>query len=201
MDKGPGSSTMTRKTICPATGKDMKVNVVGDGAVGKNCLLTTYIVGVFPEEYVPIVFEQYKHEEIIGDTTYVITYWVSAGQEDYDRLRPLSYPQTSVFILCFSLDSPSSFENISAKWIPEVRAHSDKTPIILVGTKKDLRGTKGLSSELGENLCRKKGLLQYLECSALTQEGLKEVFEAAALAAAAPNPLEFKKSSGACCFM
>ncbi|KAA0201672.1 hypothetical protein HAZT_HAZT006246, partial [Hyalella azteca] len=149
---------MTRKTICPATGKDMKVNVVGDGAVGKNCLLTTYIVGVFPEEYVPIVFEQYKHEEIIGDTTYVITYWVSAGQEDYDS----------------KVDTRS--------------------------TKKDLRGTKGLSSELGENLCRKKGLLQYLECSALTQEGLKEVFEAAALAAAAPNPLEFKKSSGACCF-
>lgn len=39
----------------------------------------------------------------------------SVGQEDYDRLRPLSYPQTDVFLICFSLVSPPSFENVKTK--------------------------------------------------------------------------------------
>lgn len=58
-----------------------------------------------------------------------------AGQEDYDRLRPLSYPQTDVFLLCYSIASPPSFENIKSKWISELNHHCPHTPIILVGTK------------------------------------------------------------------
>jgi hypothetical protein len=70
------------------------------------------------------------------------------GQEDYDRLRPLSYPQTvctfvifiysrwfqDVFLICYSLVNPASFENVRAKWFPEVSHHCPNTPIILVNT-------------------------------------------------------------------
>ena len=62
-----------------------------------------------------------------------------AGQEDYDRLRPLSYPQTDVFLICYSCASPASLANIKPKWIPEIEHHAPHTPKILVCTKTDLR--------------------------------------------------------------
>lgn len=65
--------------------------------------------------------------------------WDTAGQEDYDRLRPLSYPQTDVFLICFSVVSPPSYENVRSKWYPEVAHHAPNIPIVLVGTKLDLR--------------------------------------------------------------
>ena len=62
-----------------------------------------------------------------------------AGQEDYDRLRPLSYPQTDVFLVCFSVTSPASFENVKEKWFPEVHHHCPGVPCLIVGTQIDLR--------------------------------------------------------------
>ena len=62
------------------------------------------------------------------------------GQEDYDRSRPLSYPQTDVAVLTFALDSRSSFSNIESKWLPEIRYHCPTVPIILLGLKADLKG-------------------------------------------------------------
>ncbi len=63
----------------------------------------------------------------------------TAGQEDYDRLRPLSYPQTDIFLVAFCVKSPTSFANVKDKWIPEVRHHCPNTPVLLLGLKSDLR--------------------------------------------------------------
>ena len=121
--------------------------------------------------------------------------WDTAGQDDYDRLRPLSYPDTDVLVLCFSIDSQDSLLNIREKWVPEVKHFCHSVPIILVGNKKDLRNDKETIKELmkiksepvsmqeGLAVAEKIGATAYLECSARNNEGVREVFEAAAKAA------------------
>ncbi|XP_031696296.1 ras-related C3 botulinum toxin substrate 1, partial [Anarrhichthys ocellatus] len=107
-----------------------------------------------------------------------------------------------VFLICFSLVSPASFENVRAKWYPEVRHHCPNTPIILVGTKLDLRDDKDTIERLrdkklspitypqGLAMAREIGAVKYLECSALTQRGLKTVFDEAIRAVLCPPPVK-----------
>lgn len=124
-----------------------------------------------------------------GLTSYPRSPCASPGQEDYDRLRPLSYPQTDVFLVCFSVTSPASFENVKEKWFPEVHHHCPGVPCLIVGTQVDLRDDtsvqeklarqkqRPVSTEQGERLARELGAVKYVECSALTQKGLKNVFD------------------------
>ena len=131
--------------------------------------------------------------------------WDTAGQEDYDRLRPLSYPGTDIFLLCYSVISPSSFENVKSKWKPEIDHHAPGVPFLLVGTKLDLRGdadtvaklqSKGLApinQMQAETLKNELGAEKSLECSALTQHGLKNVFDEAIRTALTPKAPPVKK--------
>jgi Ras-related C3 botulinum toxin substrate 1 len=82
----------------------------------------------------PTRFENYSAPVVCDGIPVTLSLWDTAGQEEYDRLRPLSYPQTDVFLLCFSVVAPSSFNNVTTKWYPEIKHHNDTAPIILVGT-------------------------------------------------------------------
>ena len=61
------------------------------------------------------------------------------GQEGYEKLRPMSYTNAQVFLICFSIVYPPSLENVRLKWVPELRKHCPTVPFILVGAKTDLR--------------------------------------------------------------
>ncbi|XP_042594916.1 ras-related C3 botulinum toxin substrate 1-like [Cyprinus carpio] len=170
---------------------DIKCVIVGDGAVGKTCLLISYTTGAFPEVIVPTVFENYTANETVNGNQVNLRLWDTSGVEEYDRLRPLSYHQTDVVLICFSLVSPASFEKVSEKWWPEVRHFCRSAPIVLIGTKLDLRDDKDITEELkkkkqvpithpeGLAKAREIGAVKYLECSALTQTGIKTVFNEA----------------------
>lgn len=184
-----------------SSGRPIKCVVVGDGTVGKTCMLISYTTDSFPAEYVPTVFDNYSAPMVCDGVQVSLGLWDTAGQEDYDRLRPLSYPQTDVFLICFSVVSPSSFENVTSKWYPEIKHHCPDAPILVVGTKIDLREDKPTLQALSENnqspvrreagqrLSNKIRAVKYLECSALTQRGLKQVFEESVRAVLRPQPV------------
>jgi Ras-related C3 botulinum toxin substrate 1 len=91
------------------------------------------------QEYNLTTFDSYSSNVVVDGKTFNLDLWDTAGQEEYDRFRPLSYPQTDVFLLAYSVANPPSFENLRAKWYPEVSHHCPNVPFILVGTKVDLR--------------------------------------------------------------
>uniref|UniRef100_A0A915PKY6 Uncharacterized protein n=1 Tax=Setaria digitata TaxID=48799 RepID=A0A915PKY6_9BILA len=202
-----------------APSRQIKCVVVGDGTVGKTCMLISYTTDSFPVEYVPTVlafilcselfcsvlctslmFDNFSAQMNVDGHAVNLGLWDTAGQEDYDRLRPLSYPQTDVFVLCFSIVAPVSFDNVLTKWIPEIRHNCPDAPILLIGTKLDLRddpetlrqlnadGKQPVSKSQGQKVAKRIRAVKYLECSALTQQGLKAVFEEAVRAVIAPKP-------------
>uniref|UniRef100_D3TMJ7 Ras-related small GTPase rho type n=1 Tax=Glossina morsitans morsitans TaxID=37546 RepID=D3TMJ7_GLOMM len=232
-----------------------KLVIVGDGACGKTCLLIVFSKDQFPEVYVPTVFENYVADIEVDSKQVELALWDTAGQEDYDRLRPLSYPDTDVILMCFSVDSPDSLENIPEKWTPEVKHFCPNVPIILVGNKKDLRNDPNTIRDLakmkqepvkpqegramaevkhfcpnvpiilvgnkkdlrndpntirdlakmkqepvkpqeGRAMAEKINAFAYLECSAKSKEGVRDVFETATRAA-----LQVKKRKKTKCIL
>ncbi|CDK26059.1 unnamed protein product [Kuraishia capsulata CBS 1993] len=168
-----------------------KIVIVGDGACGKTSLLIVFTLGEFPTEYHPTVFENYATDCRVDGKAVRLALWDTAGQEEYERLRPLSYSKAHIILIGFALDVPDSLDNAGHKWADEVSSYCPNTPVILVGLKKDLRpeheegeeardyDKKYVRSAKGEQVARYIGAKKYLECSALTGEGVDDVFELA----------------------
>ncbi|CAL9759653.1 unnamed protein product, partial [Musa acuminata subsp. burmannicoides] len=154
----------------------IKCVTVGDGAVGKTCMLISYTSNTFPTDYVPTVFDNFSANVVVDGNTVNLGLWDTAGNEDYNRLRPLSYRGADVFLLAFSLISKASYEN----WIPELKHYAPGVPIVLVGTKLDLRddtqffvdhpSAVPISTAQGEELRKVIGAPAYIECSSKTQQ-------------------------------
>jgi len=178
--------------------KRVKLVVVGDGAVGKTSLLIRYATGNFPTEYLPTVFENYTAQMKRSDEVILLHLWDTAGQEDYDRLRPLSYPGADVVLLCFSTISQASFDSIKEKWAPEIAHYIPTVPCILVGTKIDLREEKHpdpnsgkfepISPEQGKEMGKTISATTYLEVSSKTGMGINPIFEEAVNLALGSKP-------------
>ncbi|KAJ3476517.1 hypothetical protein NLI96_g11104 [Meripilus lineatus] len=182
-------STYSSEAPPPSRRPDFKrkLVVVGDGGCGKTCLLIVYAENRFPEAYIPTVFENYVTQVQFEGKWVELALWDTAGQEEYDRLRPLSYPESDVILIVFSIDFPVSLANVQDKWFPEVYHFCEGTPLILVGTKTDLRrdeqtqrmlnaqGQTPVTSEQGAAVAKEIGA-RYIECSAKTGQGVQEVF-------------------------
>ena len=152
-------------------------------------------------------FDTYTANVFVDGRPISLGLWDTAGHEDYDRLRPLSYPDTDVFLLCFSVVNPNSFANVADKWAPDIAHHCPGVPKILVGTKLDLRDNpeeierlrerrkSPITQKQGEAMRKKIRAVAYMECSALTQAGLKYIFDEAIRIVLFPDP-DKKKEKG-----
>ncbi|KAK9893197.1 hypothetical protein P389DRAFT_175759 [Cystobasidium minutum MCA 4210] len=117
-----------------------KLVIVGDEASGKTSLLSVFAMGEFVKEYHPTIFETYVAEIRLDGKPVQIVLWDTAGQEDYERLRPLSYYKAHIILIALSLDTPDGLDNVLSKWIGEVRSScGPDIPVMLVGYKRDLR--------------------------------------------------------------
>ncbi|KAI8639155.1 small GTPase superfamily [Parasitella parasitica] len=166
-----------------------KIVIVGDGACGKTSLLIVYQNGRFPEKYLPTVFENYISRVDLDNKPVELALWDTAGQEDFDRLRPLSYFETDVVVICFAVDNINSYQNVRDKWLPEVKHYcGNNVSLLLVGLKIDLRTSSSVTVgyQQGLKLAKEIGA-KYGECSAKANVNVKDVIKLAARLAVKPN--------------
>ncbi|KAG5266489.1 hypothetical protein AALO_G00232670 [Alosa alosa] len=122
-----------------AVERKVKCVLVGDGAVGKTSLIVSYTTNGYPTEYVPTAFDNFSAVVAVDGRPVKLQLCDTAGQDEFDKLRSFCYTNADVFLLCFSVVAPSSFQNVTEKWVPEIRRHCPRSPVILVGTQSDLR--------------------------------------------------------------
>ena len=176
-------------------------------------MLNVFTRGYFPQVYEPTVFENYVHDIFIDGQSVQLSLWDTAGQEEFDRLRSLSYSDTHCIMLCFSIDSMDSLENVQSKWVGEIADHCEGVKLVLVALKCDLRSKEEddsaamevdqfnpyskskpsrrkrlVSYDEGVAVAKKIGALRYLECSAKSNKGVNEAFSEAARCALNAKP-------------
>ena len=175
----------------------------------------------FPTVYEPTVFENYVHgkrsmmlcacqlliryPDIFVDNVHIeLSLWDTAGQEEFDRLRSLSYDDTHAIMLCFSVDSKDSLENVESKWVGEIAENCQGVKLVLVALKCDLREQSAdeegeadgqhrekkdmINYNQGLEVARRINALRYLECSAMRNRGVNEAFTEAARVALSVKP-------------
>lgn len=162
-----------------------KLVIVGDGACGKTSLLYVFTLGEFPTEYHPTVFENYVTDCRVDGKAVQLTLWDTAGQEEYQRLRPLLYSKAHVILVGFAINDPELLRNAAVRWGAEVAQYCPLVPVILVGLKLDLRTRardgndprRFVQPEQGQRAASDMGARRYIELLALTGEGVDDVFE------------------------
>uniref|UniRef100_A0A3Q3AIR6 Uncharacterized protein n=1 Tax=Kryptolebias marmoratus TaxID=37003 RepID=A0A3Q3AIR6_KRYMA len=198
----PGSGRRRRSGSAPE--RRVSCVLVGDGAVGKTSLIVSYTTNGYPTEYVPTAFDNFTVMVVVDGKPVRVQLCDTAGQkwglvdgsvnDELERLRPLCYRNSDVFLLCYSVVRPCSFRNLTSKWLPDIRQHCPDAPLVLVGTQLDLREDvqvlihlaqnqqRPVSTEEGRQLALELRAVGFAECSALTQKNLKDTFDSAILA-------------------
>jgi len=144
--------------------RQVKCVVVGDGAVGKTCMLISYTTNTFPKDYVPTIFDNFFTNVMVDGQVVNFHLWDTAGQGEWDKLRYLAYPETDCFILCYDISNKDSLANLKQKWMTEITQHRPGVPYVVVGTKRDLREHRPKPQPLAEPKDQpKKVCLQNLE--------------------------------------
>lgn len=162
----------------------VKCVLVGDSAVGKTALLVRFTSETFPDTYKPTVFDNTGVEVYMDGVQISLGLWDTAGNDNLRQVRPRSYQQADVVLICYSVANPNSLASVQHKWIAEVRENLPKVPVLVVATQTDLReigAYRGscISAAEGRRVAQEVHAKGYLECSSLNNRGVQQVFECA----------------------
>ena len=163
----------------------IKLVTVGYGGAGKTSLLITHTTGEFPVVYIPTIFDNcfINTQTSQGDCVGLDLWDIIGTSEDYYTFRPLTYSGANVILLCFSIAYKTCFDGTESFWHKELQQQCPDVPIILVGTKIDLRDDENykntITTEEGREMADKIGAVEYMEISSLRKEGLDELFQKA----------------------
>ena len=144
-----------------------------------------------------------KSPQKVDGRQVIFDLWDTAGQEAYERLRILSYPNTDVFLICFSIGGEDSFKNTRDKWWPEITHHCTDAKLFLIGTKIDLRDSADANTLIVPDKAVQMAdyiqAIKYMECSAKERKGVVEIFhEVAKAVLGGSNTTQRKKKN---CFL
>ncbi|KAH3760862.1 small GTPase Rac protein 1 [Pelomyxa schiedti] len=168
---------------------NIKVGIVGDGCVGKTSVLIRWTCGSFPPKYEYIT--PMSANVMFEGKPCILRLWDFLCGEEFDRESAWNYPQTDIFLLCFSVINAASFENVRCKWYPVVSHYCPDAPFIIVGTKRDLRadpvanepyirrGMPPVSFQMASEMVLELHASAYVETSSLTGEHIQDLFTCA----------------------
>ncbi|CAL8103272.1 unnamed protein product [Orchesella dallaii] len=155
------------QNLAAAATTPYKIMLVGDGMVGKTAICKSYIRKTPYLSYQPTISETHEITVSIYKNDYVVILWDTNAGEEWNHLRIRDYNNTDCFILCYAIDNPTSLSNVETKWVPELNQYCPNVPILLVGTKTDIRtpSNRWISEEEGDALKVKVKAEAYIECS------------------------------------
>ena len=162
----------------------VKLVAVGYTSEGKTSMFITYTSHDFPTGYIPVVFDSYaEYKQTSHGQSVLLQLWdICGGPDANERLRPLGYPNTNIFLLCYSVDT-QHFQNMKTVWYAELQSYCPDVPVILVATKTDLRDdvnvTNAFTMQQGKKMAEEINAMYYMEISAIRGEGLDELFQRA----------------------
>ncbi|CAD5116843.1 unnamed protein product [Dimorphilus gyrociliatus] len=178
--------------------------LIGDDNVGKSCLVKVLTDGKFLKEVSKTIQESYSKLVVFREKCINLIIHETAGEDKYKILRSLWYSGSDIAIICFSTVDRASFENIFSKWLPEITQYFKGKPILLVGTKSDLkkgsvknplqRRSSIVSFNEGCRAAEEIGAAFYLECSSRKDsQSVWNVFEKSIELTFLPQQFQLKK--------
>ena len=181
----------------------VKVIVLGLGAVGKSALSNRFVRNQFIEEYDPTIMDTYTKATTVDDKTYLVNILDTAGMDDNIAAKPCLFRQQNSFILVYAIDDAESFERIS-EIHKEIVNHlgRDSYPCVLCGNKADLADSRVVTEDEGQALAREIHAV-FLETSAKTGQNVNEAVTQAIREFVKTGPASVtaeKKSKGGGCF-
>ncbi|CAB1436915.1 unnamed protein product [Pleuronectes platessa] len=177
----------------------VKCVLVGDSGVGKTALLVRFTSETFPDTYKPTVFDNTGVEVYMDGVQISLGLWDTGGNDNFRQIRPRSYQQADVVLICYSVANPNSLANVQHKWMAEVRENLPRVPVLVVATQTDLRETGAhrsgcISAAEGRRMAQEVHAKGYLECSSLSNRGVQQVFEYAVRTAVNQPQVLFQSS-------